>query len=231
MLLYSTCFFVCVQLAQAQSSMGMENDLKRITSGNGSSIAINTFTNSAIKGSRYFFDDWTSGSVTSVSGENYALNYVFNFDKVNQDVYAKDNKNGIVVLLDKTKIKTFKMGAVAFVNSATLKNAARDVFYQILVEDTTKVSLYKFTATRFVKADATNIMNARTGNFTSEYVDDVSYYVSMKNGELKKSGLSEKNIRKALKEKADKVDTYLTMNSTKDVDESFLTDLVRYVNE
>jgi hypothetical protein len=218
----------------AQTSIGIENDLKGVmaSGGNVMHTTISAFNSPEIKGKRYVFDTWTAGSVISLNGTAYSSNYSFNLDKINQDLYAsldKDHNN--VVLLDKSKIKRFNAGPVSFVSAVSLKGSTPGYFYQVLVEDSTKYSLYKLTTTKFVKANPNDIMNARTGNVANEYVDNINYFISTNNGELKKIGLNEGNVRKTLKANNDKVDNFFSTNSASSVDESFLIDLIQYLNK
>jgi hypothetical protein len=226
-LIISTAYF-----AHAQTSIGVQNDLRNVTIGgaNASSTVISSFSNNDVKGSRYLFDNWTPGSVTTINNEVYSNNYNFNFDKINQDIYAEYASNNLSVLLDKSKVKRFTIGSSTFINSSMLPNTSPNTFYQVLVEDSSDISLYKLTTTKFVKANPNDIMNARTGNFSNEYLDNVRYYVRIKNGDLNKVSLNENNIRKVLKDKKVKVEEYLNMSST-DFDEGKLINLIKYINQ
>lgn len=230
---YMGCILINLQFIHAQNTIGLGSDLKGVMAAGASTqgTAITSFSNGNVKGSRYLFDKWTPGNVVSFNGEVYSGDFNFNFDKINQDIYAKYNKNDVSVLIDKSKIKRFTMGSSTFVNSGTFKNAPHDIFYQAVVEDSTKVSLYSLTTTKFVKADPNDIMNARTGNTASEYIDNKTYYLSVNNSDLKKVNFTENSVKKVLKEKSDKVDSYFSMNSSKDVDEGFLIGLVTYLNQ
>jgi hypothetical protein len=227
------CLLICRQVIYSQNTIGLQNDLKNVTSTGAlaGGTVISSFSSGAVKGNRYLFDSWTPGSVTSINNEVYAANYKFNFDKINQDIYAEYNNNNVSVVLDKPKVKRFNIGSLLFVNSSMLHSPTPGAFYQALVEDSNKISLYKLTTTKFVKANPNDIMNARTGNLTSEYVDDNKYFIAIKNGDLKKITLNENNIRKVLKDKGDKVDGYFNQNSSKEINEKFLVELIQFVNQ
>jgi hypothetical protein len=226
--------FIYSGFVYCQTSIGVENDLKGLlaTGGNAGNTAISSFNGPEVKGKRYVFDTWTPGTVISVDGTVYSSKYNFNLDKINQDVYAvADGNYNNVFLLDKSKINRLNAGKVTFVNSASLIGSIPGHFYQLLVDDSTKYSLYKLTTTKFIKANPNDIMNARTGNVENEYVDEVKYFISVSKGDLKKINLNENNIRKTLKANSDKIDNYFSANSLKSVDEAFLIDLIQYLNK
>ena len=194
------------------------------------SAAISTFSNGNIKGTRYLFNNWTPGSVTSSDNSTYSSNYSFNFDKINQDLYAKyKEQDNLSVKVDKSKVKRFTIGGFRFISSSLLGKTDAILFYQVLVDDTSKLSLYKLTKTRFQRANPADMSNVKSGNFSSEFIDDVTYYIS--NGkELTKINLTENNIYKVLRSKSEKVNAYFDLNSNKDVDEQFLVGLIHYLN-
>ena len=194
------------------------------------SAAISTFSSGDIKGTRYLFNNWTRGSVTSIDNTTYSNNYSFNFDKINHDLYARyQEQENLSVKVDKSKVKQFTIGGFRFINSSLLGKTDPILFYQVLVEESSKLNLYKLTKTRFQRANPADMSNVKSGNFSSEFIDDVTYYIG--NGkELTKINLTAKNIYKVLKSKSEKVNTYFDMNSNKDVDEQFLIDLIRYIN-
>ncbi len=227
------CFithFIISNVLYAQNTVGVRDDLKGIVlhNANVNTTTITTFNNSEVRGTRYLYSDWIAGSVTNENNETYSENYTFNFDKINHDLYAKNNN--ISVVIDKSKIKYFTIGYQKFINSSLIDAKVKGLFYEVLVNDTSKISLYKLTITKFVKADPTNMMNVKTGNFSSEYVDEAKYFVSNINGQLNKINLTENNIKKVLKFNGERLNTYFALHSTEDVDENFLIRLIKFLN-
>ncbi len=237
-------------LSTAQSTIGFQNDIKNIGTLNGSTVmnhdgkitsenlnqqtitGITTFNNSSVKGNQYLFDTWTNGSVTDLKNTNYATDYTFNFDKLNQNVYAKYNGGAnITVILDNSQIKKFTIGSMNFIDAALVDPKSKGMFYQVLVDGASNVSLYKHTRTKFVKADPNDMINIKTGNFGSEYVDDNTYFVSINHGELKRVMLSERSLSKSLVTYSAKTDTYFNAHSGSDLNEGYLIDLVQYLNQ
>ena len=216
----------------AQTPIGISNDIKNfaLADGRTHSQTITTFSNPTVRGTQYLFDQWTAGSVTTTDNITFNNSYLFNFDKLNQNLYAKfTNQQDMSVLLDKGKVKTFTIGTQDYINASIVDPKAHEVFYQVLVNDSLKVSLFKFKKTRFEKADPTNLMNIKTGNLGSQYVEDITYFAIIK-GELKKINLSENSMRKTFKDKNDKVESFFSLNPNREVDETVLVDLVKYLN-
>jgi hypothetical protein len=226
--------FIYADFVYCQTSVSIGNDLKGLmaTGGSVGNTVVSSFNSPGIKGKRYVFDTWTPGTIISADGNIYSSKYSFNLDKINQDLYAvADSNYNSVFILDRSRIKRFNAGNLSFINSINLHGNVPGYFYQILVDDSTKFSLYKLTTTKFVKANPNDIMNARTGNVENEYIDDVKYFISVSNGDLKKINLNESNIRKTLKANGEKVDNYFSTNSFKSVDEAFLVDLIQSLNK
>lgn len=233
----------------AQNNISIQNDFKNFGSipntgttnlgtgvlspdaGNSqTSAAISTFSRSDVKGARYLFEQWTPGSVTAYDNSSYSNNYKFNFDKITQNLYAQYEPQGnISVVVDKSKVKRFAIAGLNFVNGSTIDQNNNNLFYQLLVEDSTKISLYKLTKTRFVRANPADMSNMNNKNFSSEFVDDITYFIRY-NNVLNKINLTESNVYKVLKSKSDKLNSYFTMHSNKEIDEQFLVGLVKYLN-
>ena len=134
------------------------------------------------------------------------------------------------VLLDKSKIKYFTIGTQKFINGKLLNPSGKDVFYQVLVEDSSKYSLYKLNITKYEKANFNDVSKVRSGTNYNEYVDNLSYYISQK-GTLKKINLTENSIRKVLSDQSKKVDDFFNQNPNKDIDENLLTLLIITINQ
>ena len=204
--------------------------LSSLVSNSQNNTGITTFNSSSIKGTRYLFDDWHTGSVTDENNNTVSTNYAFNFDKINHDLYAKYlTQVNMSVLIDKSKIKRFTIGDYSFINSTLINPDQKGWFYQVLVEDGSKLSLYKLVKTSFVRANPADMSNVKNGNFSSEYVDNISYYIA-DGKEFNKVNLTANNIRKVLKAHSEKVNKYYSDNRAKDVNEDFLTDLIRFLN-
>ena len=229
----ATCFLLAYT-TKAQNVVATQDDFKYLSlhNLNVNTSTITAFSSNNVKGSQYLFDQWTPGSVTTLDNTTFSNNYTFNFDKLNQNLYANSaNQGNLCVLLDKTQIRHFTLGNQTYYNGKLLDPTGKDVFYQVLVLDTTKFSLYKLNITKFMKADYTDVSKVRSGNVSNEYVDNFTYYISATKGELKKVNLTEHNIRKVLKDQEKKLDAFFNMNPNNEVDESLLVLLVSFLNQ
>lgn len=235
-ILLTLLFTSFITMVTGQSAIGIQGDLRglAVTNLQVGTTAITTFSSPNVKGSQYLFDSWTSGSVTDEERNTYSINYTFNFDKINHNLYAlHGGEGGISVLIEKAKIAGFTIGNKNYVSARYIKGAdskTLDRFYQVLVKDTAKISLYKLTVTKFVKANTSDILAVKTGNMSSEYVDNNTYFVSVKNGDIKKINITEAGIYKALKEYDAKIETYSNKNMGRDVDEQYVVDIIRHLN-
>ena len=223
-----------IQVASlAQNNTGIADDFKYLAmhNMNVNTSTITSFNNNQIKGSQYLFEDWTSGSVTTTENITYSNKYLFNYDKVKQNLYLKYTEQaGLIILLDKSIIKTFTISNRIYRNATSVDPALKQSFYEILVADS-NICLYKSTLTKFIKADPTNIMNVQTGNFASEFIDDVTYFVTLIGGAMKKINFSKTSIKKLLIDKSDKVDSYFNNHLESEIDEPFLIDMIHFLNK
>ncbi len=222
---------LCVSKAQNVTATADDFKYLAMHNLNVNTSTITSFSSSEVKGSQYLFDQWTAGSVTTTENVTISQNYLFNFDKLNQNIYANYTSQGnLCVLLDKSKIKYFTIGTQKFINGKLIDPSGKDVFYQVLVEDTSKYSLYKLNITKYEKADFRDVSKVRSGTNYNQYVDNLSYYISQK-GTLKKINLTENSIRKVLSNQSKKVDDFFNQNPNKDIDENLLTLLIMNLNQ
>jgi hypothetical protein len=205
---------------------------------NGQSRAVGSFVNfhtkEDTKGSRYLFQDWVGGVVTTKSGVVIAKDsLLYNYDKISHDLYLTDQKT--VVQVDGENIKAFtftNMGKpMTFVR---LEAIQPNVFFQQLVDPGTTGSgygLYKLTKTHFKKADYHTDGMIESGNNYDEYVDESEYYLVMPGGkDVKKVELKKKSIREALAEVRQKTDDFFGFHRGDDINENFLIGLVSSLN-
>lgn len=225
-------YFLTLTL-QAQSTTGIADDFKMLAMHNlnVNTSTITSFSNTTTKGSRYLFDQWTPGSVTTLDNITYSDNYLFNYDKINHELYANSSSQGnLTIILDKNMIRTFRLGNMIFLNGKLIDPLGKDIFYQVLVNDTAKLSLYKLNLTRFIKGDPTNVANVRMGNTANEYADNYSYYLTSGKGELRKIKLTESFISKILKDQSTKMEAFFKSRPNQDFDEAMTIDLITFLN-
>lgn len=184
------------------------------------------------KGSRYLFNEWVRGFVISALDSVIAHNdYLFNYDKINQSLLLTvDKKSAIEIRNEDMKAFALKQGDQLYVFE---KWALRhdDKFYRILVKDSGRYVLYKFTTTKFEKSNYSSDGFHETGKPYDEYTDMPEYYILFPDGQTYKTvELKKKAIRVALAGDQKKVDDYFSSHRYANADEALLVDLVKYLN-
>src|SRR5258708_4777279 len=88
------------------SSVGMTNEFKEIT-GMGriqSGEGLQTYNSGNVKGSQFFNETWSMGSVTGANKAVISNNYLFLYDKVRQELFIRPKDTDLIVLVDKNQI-------------------------------------------------------------------------------------------------------------------------------
>jgi hypothetical protein len=203
-------------------------------SGGGGVTAFKTNYASDAKGSQFFLPDWETGEVVSTNKETYKLGLQFMYDKVRQELFVRKKGEELVLTANKEEIHSFSLddgsnGQLNFLNSKVFTDKNPIEFYQILLMDSSKLSLYKLTSTRFVRADPTDMMKEKQGDVRDEFVDKYSYYLANSKKELKPVELKAKSIKKVLEEFQINGEVYLKEHPGP-LDEKYLTDMIRSLN-
>jgi len=216
------------------SSVGMKNEFKEITSmgriqsgGQG----LQTYNSGNIKGSQFFNETWSAGSVTGTNKVIISNNYLFLYDKVRQELFIKPKDSDLIVLVDKNQILSFTINtdkAHVFYRAAMYDPSQDGNFVEVLVQND-KYSLLKVIKTDFVKANPNDLEKVKQGEFNDEFVDHLSYYI-FSNNKIEKINLSEYGIRKVMKPEKTKVDDFFSLHSNDEVDERLLVNLINTLN-
>ncbi len=105
-------------------------------------------------------------------------------------------------------------------------------FSLALVKDFKKYSLYKSTRTKFKKSDYKSDGLTESGTPYDEYVDEATYIVVMPGGkEFNVIVFKKKALKEIFSQDAGKVNNYFSDHSDDNVDESFVTGLVNFLNK
>ena len=184
-------------------------------------------------GSRYLFTKWVNGSVVNSHDSVFAKpSLLFNYDKVSKKLLLTENKStAIEVFLDQIKSFTLKddnkeydFERVPVINSSD--------FFRALVKNESKYSLYGLMQTKFIKANYSTNGISESGNKFDEYKDEVTYYIVLPGGkEFKKVELKKKSIKQTLNADAAKVNDYFSAHEQDAVNEDFLVNLVKNLNQ
>jgi hypothetical protein len=225
-------FFFGVTYSQV-SSVGMKNEFKefasmgRIQAGEG----LQTYSSGNVKGSQFFSETWSTGSVTGVNKVVFSNNYLFLYDKVRQELFIRPKDTDLIVLVDKSQILSFTINtdkAHLFYRASMYDPSQEGNFVEVLVQND-KYSLLKVTKTNFVPANPNDMEKVKQGEFQDEFVDHVNYYI-FSNNKIEKVNLSEYGIRKVTKPEKTKVDDFFSLHSNDEVDERLLINLINSLN-
>jgi hypothetical protein len=186
------------------------------------------YTSNNVKGSRYLTPDWGTGKIISVQNVSYD-NAKIMFDKQEQDVYIKATTDQ-VVLIGKNQIKSFTINNRTFVSGSQLPGADKDKYYELLAGNDQSIALYKQISTKFIKANHNDATRIKNGDFDDEFKDEITYYIKTPQQPLKAIKLTERNISRALPDKASKISDYFNSHYNDEKDDTFIIGLINSLN-
>lgn len=226
-LLFSTAVFSQVESAQ------IGGEFRQVMS-NGGVNGIQTYGTGEVKGSQFFLPTWTSGSVTTKSNQVIRKDYSFLYDKVRQQLFIKWKDSSVILLAEKDQISSFTLDgdkSYNFIPASVYNPSDKTNFFEVLVSNNDGYSLLKLIKAKFVKADQTDMLRMKNGDIYDKFVDDISYYISYKNGLPQEITHKEKKIEKAFPLVKEKISNYFNENNNKSVDDGFFTGLVQSLND
>jgi hypothetical protein len=241
-ILTSLIIFISSASAQYNPVVGMQNsfkDISKFTSRQSGFEGIQTYSSGNIKGSQFFYPNFSSGSVTTINNETISNTYLFLFDKVRQELFimSKDDKRDPpeILLGEKPQIKSFTIATDKehlFVPSRNYIPENTTDFYEELSKNDSGYTLLKFVKTTFVKMDTRDMQKMKSGDNYDEFVDKVSYYVSYKMAKPQQISLKQKSILGAfVGDKKTIVEEYIKAHDQNDINEQFLINLLGEVNK
>ena len=196
--------------------------------------AFQTYSSSEVYGSQYFFAGWVSGELVTKRKEVFNTGLQFLYDKVRQQLFARQKDSSLVLLTNRDEVQSFSLmdennHQFNFVNSALFSDERPEVFYQVLVYDSAKLTLLKYIKTTFEKADHTDLMKQNAGDIYDAFVDKNLYYLVWKNGLLNPVQLKTKSVKKVFADLHMNADAYLKEHY-QPVDENFLIEMTKQFN-
>ncbi|WP_017259407.1 hypothetical protein [Pedobacter arcticus] len=218
-------------IASAQTTGFSTQNLGNILNASGYELSLLEAKEST-KGARFFLSKWLKGTVTAIDGtlvKNDSVLYYF--DKISYNLYyTYDHKRTMKV--ENKNIRSFILQDGNINHSFKRMELIKPiVFFETLVENTTKYSLYKETATEYKKADYMNHGMYESGNRFDQYIDNFRYYIVLP-GEKAYKPISFK--KKSLEEVFDGSDAifnpYFSKHKREPIDEDFLISLVNHLN-
>jgi hypothetical protein len=234
--LYLLAFSPFISVAQTQSApalmSGNEFNIYQRAGGGGTS-AFSTAPAGDVKGSQFYYTDWSKGEVVTIRKEVYGNDLRFMYDKVRQQLFVRKNESDPVLLTNKDEIQTFTLvngdSVNIFVNSKFYTADRPEVFFEILVLDSSKISLLKYIKTSLVKGNPSDMMKQSQGAVYDEYVDKNIYYLVKGKSGLVPVQLKSKSIKKAFEELDINCEAYMNSHPGT-TDEKWLVDLVKSLN-
>jgi hypothetical protein len=196
--------------------------------------AYQNYTSGQIDGSQFFLPGWSKGEVITVHKEAFNENLQFLYDKVRQEIFIRRKDSAMILLANKDEITSFSLkddqgNQYNFVNSKLFTDETPEVFYQVLVYDSSKLSLLKYIKTTLVKADYTDMMKTKEGNVDDAFVDKNTYYISQSGGVLTPTELKTKSVKKVFGEMNVPYQDYMKVHY-EPVNEDYLINMVKQLN-
>lgn len=184
------------------------------------------------KGTRFFLDKWLKGTVTATDGtlvkDDSVLYY---FDKISHNLYyTYDHKQTMKV--ENKNISSFILqdGRVnhSFKRMELIKPV---VFFEVLVENTSKYSLYKEISTAYKKADYINHGMYESGNRFDQYIDNFRYYIVLPGEKMYKLiSFTKKSLEEVFEGSGAIFNSYFSTHRKDPINEDFLITLVNHLN-
>jgi hypothetical protein len=196
--------------------------------------AYQSYTSSQVNGSQFFLPGWSRGEVVTIRKEVYNEDLKFLYDKVRQEIFIRKNDSSLILLANKDEIQSFSLkdgdgSQFNFVNSKLFTDDKPEVFYQVLVYDSSKLTLLKYIKTTFVKADYTDMMKVKEGEVYDAFVDKYIYYIVKANGILQPVELKTKSVKKVFGDLNINYESYMHTHYGA-IDEEYLIDMVKQLN-
>jgi hypothetical protein len=212
------------QLAQNQSN----------TKGGISPSAFQSYSSRDVDGTQFFMGGWKSGEVVTMKKEAYGEGIQFCYDKVRQELFIRRNDSSLILLANKDEILSFSLKhdgkKYNFINSSLFSDSRPEVFYQVLVYDSLKLTLLKYIKTAFVKADPTDMMKQREGDIYDAFVDRYTYYIVKNRGIPEPVQLRTKSLKKVFANLQIDPEKYMS-DHPEPIDEDYLIDMISQLNQ
>ena len=197
--------------------------------------AYQNYTSGEINGDQFFLPGWSKGEIVTTHKEVYYEDLQFLYDKVRQEIFIRKKDSALVLLANKDEIQSFNLKdeqgkQYNFVNSKLFTDETPEVFYQVLVYDSNKLSLLKYIKTTFVKADYHDMMKVKEGEVYDAFVDKDIYYIVQSDGVLKPVELKTKSLKKVFGEMNIPYQDYMKIHY-QPVNEEYLIEMVKQLNK
>lgn len=187
---------------------------------------------SDVQGSPFFSKDWVKGSVTTTDKNTYSDKLEFMYDKTDNTLYVKNIDSNKILKADISKISSFSLitdKQHTFVKGDLVNKDYTGKFFEVLVLDEKKYSLFKLTRTEFQHTQTSAASQAMTESISSgKYVDNATYFLYA-NSVLQPVELKKKNFVKAMNADVDKAQKYVDENKG-NFNESYVIQMLNTLN-
>jgi hypothetical protein len=183
------------------------------------------------RGSRYLLKSFAHGIIVDNDGHVMTdPTRLLNYDKIDGQLLIAEGSQKYLEV-DKDKVMAFALKAedtaIVFLNVPILSK----VNYFVLLANGPKYSAYKSIRSRFVKANYSDRGLVATGNNYDEYVDKQTYFWVEGSNNAGVFELKKKSIKEAFTGEKAKVDAYFAQHKFDDIDDTFVRNLIIYLNK
>jgi len=197
--------------------------------------AYQNYSSGQVHGSQFFLPGWSKGEIVTVHKEVYNEDLQFIYDKVRQEIFIRKKDSSLTLLANKDEIASFSLKDEQgthynFVNSKLYTDETPEVFYQVLVYDSAKLTLLKYIKTIYVKADYHDMMKVKEGEVNDAFVDKYTYYIVKADGLPQPVELKNKSVKKVFSDLNLPYQKYMNEHY-QPVNEEYLIDMVKQMNE
>ena len=198
------------------------------------SSSLQSFSTNQVEGTQFFLPEWQKGELTLNDNQVFNQDLLFAYDKVRQELFIRQKDSSDILTGDKERIRSFSLKTAGkqyyFINSSRYSDVKPLVFYQLLVDDSVKLTLLKLTSATFVKADQTDMMKMKEGEIYDAYVDKYNYFLVKGNVNPQAVQLKAKSIKQILSGFGMNADKYMHDHYGA-LNEDYLIDLVKALNQ
>ena len=130
---------------------------------------------------RFELDSWGKGWVVTSENEQIKEGYLFNFDYEKNDLYVRDEAEGVDIVVEKSGLRTFSLlkngDTLTFVRSKAIDPEGK-IFFQLVGGDPRgTVVLLKHRVSKALPVNKNDYMRNFSGDYAPHFQSKVTYYV------------------------------------------------------
>lgn len=170
---------------------------------------------------RFELEKWGTGWAISRGDELIKEGYSFNFDYQKNDLYVRNDKEDMTVVVDTNSVRRFVIfngiDSLLFVKNISI-DPTNKVFFQVVGGNTNgKVALLKLRLAHEIPINKNDYARNFSGDYTIHYRSEVEYYIVDRDKGIKSyPNLSRKELLSLYPEYSDLISRYLQNNKKAD---------------